>query len=320
MKSFLVVFTFSLLASSMAHGGEIIPAAPTASRPGILLMAHGGRVESWNEEVRHVADQVDLKVPTEIAFGMATRSTLQAGIDRLIARGVTEIVAVPLFVSSHSSVIESTAYLLGLRPTAPEDLRMFASMDHSSGMKMSHDGMEHTAANDDATKPIHSAVPVRLASALDHHAIVADILLDRASTISQKPANEIVVLVAHGPVPDDENLLWLKEMQILANTMRKKVKFSQINYLTVRDDADEPVRNRATTELRQQIQAIGAAGKTALVVPLLLSYGGIENGLRDRLKGLSYKMPDQGLLPDQRIAQWVLSSQRAMMESPSISH
>jgi len=103
--------------------------AQTTAHPGILLLAHGGRVQTWNEEVRHVADQVDLKIPTEIAFGMATKSSIQAGIDRLTARGVTEIIAVPLFVSSHSSVIDSTAYLLGLRTNAPEDLKMFASMN-----------------------------------------------------------------------------------------------------------------------------------------------------------------------------------------------
>ncbi len=66
---------------------------------------------------------------------MATKSTMQAAIDRLKARGVTEIVAVPLFVSSHSSVIDSTAYLLGLRKEKPEDLTMFASMDHGAAWR-----------------------------------------------------------------------------------------------------------------------------------------------------------------------------------------
>jgi predicted phosphoribosyltransferase len=52
-------------------------------------------------------------MPTEVAFGMATKSTMQAAINRLEAREVTEIVAVPLFISSHSSLIDSIAYLLG---------------------------------------------------------------------------------------------------------------------------------------------------------------------------------------------------------------
>ena len=117
-----------------------------AQRDGVLLLAHGGSAQEWNEEVRHVADQVDLTVPTEVAFGMATKSTMQVGINRLVARGVTEIVVVPLFVSSHSSVIDSTAYLLGLRAQEPEDLKIFAMMDHGGGMMMGGSPMQHDPA------------------------------------------------------------------------------------------------------------------------------------------------------------------------------
>jgi len=282
-------------------------AESSTPRIGVLLLAHGGRLQSWNEEVRHVADQVDLKIPTEVALGMATRSSIQAGIDRLIARGVTQIVAVSLFVSSHSSVIDSTAYLLGLRSDAPEDLKIFASMDHRSGMN-------HTATNHDSSQdapnlqPIHLAVSVRMAPALDHHRIVADILGDRAASISQNPSGEVVILVAHGPVPDDENALWLKDMKLLADRIQSKKKYSAVEYLTLRDDADKPVRDAATEELRLRVEKINASGKTALIVPQLLSFGGIEDGLRERLKGLTYRMPSQGILPDKRIVDWVLSS------------
>ncbi len=40
-----------------------VPATQKAPRPGILLLAHGGALER-NEEVRHVADRVDLSIPT----------------------------------------------------------------------------------------------------------------------------------------------------------------------------------------------------------------------------------------------------------------
>ena len=86
----------------------------------------------WNERVTEVVKTVDASTPTEVAFGMASRASIQRAVDKLAARGVTEIVAVPLFVSSHSSVITSTEYLLGLRAEAPKDLAIFAKMDHSS--------------------------------------------------------------------------------------------------------------------------------------------------------------------------------------------
>ena len=283
-----------------------------AQREGVLLLAHGGSAQEWNEEVRHVADQVDLTVPTEVAFGMATKSTMQAGINRLVARGVTEIVVVPLFVSSHSSVIDSTAYLLGLRAQEPEDLKMFAMMDHGGGMMMGGSPMQHDpAATAEAEKPISSPVPIRMASALDHHRIVADILRDRAASISHNPAHEVVILIAHGPVPDDENKLWLHDMNILAEQMQQQTHYAGIECLTLRDDADEPVRNAATQQLREKVEQVTKAGNTPLIVPLLLSYGGIEDGLRKRLAGLTYSMPSQALLPDTRIVNWVIEAARS---------
>ena len=63
---------------------------------------------------------------------MATRANIQTAVNALTARGVTEIVAVPLFVSSHSSVVTSTQYLLGLRAEAPAELAAFAKMSHGS--------------------------------------------------------------------------------------------------------------------------------------------------------------------------------------------
>ena len=43
-----------------------------------------------------------------------------------------------------------------------------------------------------------------------------------------------------------------------------------------------------------------------LVIPHLLSFGGIEQGIRKRLDGLSYTMARQALIPDVRIQEWVL--------------
>jgi hypothetical protein len=303
LKRLVLSCLLACLSSAQTNASK--NADPPAARPGILLLAHGGSRLSWNEEVRHVADRVDLSMPTEIAFGMATKRTLQEGIDRLTARGVTEIIAVPLFISSYSSVITSTEYLLGLRPDAPEDLKLFASMDHSPG---GHAHSHEPSAAADGGKPVSCSVPVRMASALNHDSTVAAILRDRAKSISQHPRREVVLLVAHGPVSDGENQKWLDDMKLLATGIQKSSRYKDVEYLTVRDDADEPVRNAATQELRNRVTAITAKKQTVLVVPLLLSYGGIESGIKQRLSGLEYRMPSQGLLPDDRIVAWVLET------------
>jgi len=57
---------------------------------------------------------------------MAPRANIQNAVDKLVPRGVTEIEAVPLFVSSWSTVITPTKYLPGLRTEAPTVLVNYA--------------------------------------------------------------------------------------------------------------------------------------------------------------------------------------------------
>lgn len=279
---------------------------------GVLLLAHGGD-PSWDARVHAVAADAGSRYPVEVALGMASKRTIQEAIDRLEARGVTEIVAVPLFVSSHSSVVAATEYLLGIRAEAPPDLAIFARMDHGSGGHGAHETppAAHGHAGADApaldpTTPVRRRVPIRMTRALDDDPLVADILVDRATAISHDPSKEVVVLVAHGPVPDDDNARWLDHMGRLAALVRERIPFARVDYLTVRDDAGEPVRAAAAAELRAVVNRGRSEGRRVLVVPLLLAYGGIEAGIRTRLEGLEFTMSPQALLPDARVARWIV--------------
>lgn len=327
----------------------LAPVVPAAADPstGILLLAHGGRPE-WNDRVTALARAVDADQPTEVAFGMATRANIQGAVDRLVSRGVSRIVAVPLFVSSHSSVVTSTEYLLGLRADAPKELAIFARMSHGphghgapaavdapaasapaaapaaadahaghgSGAG-DHAAGHHAAAAghapaagasaeaEDGTTPVRCSVPVHMTSALNAHPIVGAIAADRAAALSTTPAQEAVILVAHGPVSDEDNARWLADMAVTAQRVGAAAPYAAVDYLTVRDDAPKAVRAAAADELRTLVERHTAQGRRVLVVPLLLSFGGIEQGLRTRLDGLTYAMASQGIMPDERIETWV---------------
>jgi sirohydrochlorin ferrochelatase len=321
----LVVLVACVLLSAAAAQAD--SAASAGSSTGVLLLAHGGS-PAWNGRVTALAAKANERVPVEVAFGMATRPAIQAAIDRLVARGAKEIVAVPLFVSSHSSVVTSTAYLLGLRREMPADLTIFAKMNHGAGG--GHGASAHAGHGDpgasssasaarapDPTSPIVSPVPIRMTPALGRHPVVADIMATRARAISTAPAREAVVLVAHGPSPTDENALWLADMAVVARRVREAVRFASIDYLTVRDDAEKVVREAATAELRALVSGRAAEGRRVLVVPLLMSFGGIEQGIRKRLEGLEYTMSTEGLTPDDRLADWVLEMTSA--DAPRLS-
>ena len=272
---------------------------------GILLMAHGGSA-AWNARVVELAATVDKTMPTEVAFGMATRANLQAAVDKLVARRVSDIVAVPLFVSSWSSVITSTEYLLGQRAVAPPALAAFARMSHGSGHGTEAHAGHGTGSAEDGTKPVTSPVRIRMTAALNDHPIVAEILATRARTIGKDPAEEALVIVAHGPNEEHDNRRWVADMRSLAQQLESKGGYASIDYLTVRDDAPKPVWEQAKAELRGVVQKRTAEGKRVLIVPLLIAFGGIEQGLRDRLEGLTYTMASSGLMPDDRLATWVL--------------
>lgn len=285
--------------------------AQPAAKPGVLLLAHGGKPE-WNERVMAVAKTVDVAAPTEVAFGMASRASIQRAVDQLASRGVTQIIAVPLFVSSHSSVITSTEYLLGLRKDAPKDLAIFAKMDHSSHGAPAADHSAHAghAPAADPTSPVVTALPIRMTPALNRHPLIGAIVADRARSISTAPEKEAVIIVAHGPVPDDDNRRWLEDMAVLAEHTSKSAAYASVDYMTVRDDAGPAMREAATKELRDKVQAQVAQGRRVLIVPHLMSFGGIEQGIRKRLEGLDYTMTSQALMPDERIIGWVMASIR----------
>lgn len=284
----------------------VLAAASTAAAQGtsgILLLAHGGN-EAWNANVMQIVRALDREQPTEVAFGMATRANIQQAASRLEARGATEIVAVPLFVSSHSSIVRSTEYLLGLRQDAPPELARYAKMSHGpapSGAQGAHAGHGAEPASD-GTKPIVTKLRVRMTRALDDHPIVGAIAADRAQSISRAPGGETVILAAHGPVTDADNVLWLQDLRGIAAHVKG---YASVDVFSLRDDAPKPVRDAATAELRAMVSRHREAGRDVLIVPILLSYGGIEKGLQTRLEGLEYRIPSQGIAPDARLVAWV---------------
>jgi sirohydrochlorin ferrochelatase len=294
--------THILLAALLTLSIALDAGAQSPGGTGVLLLAHGG-AKQWNAHVTELAEAIDREQPVEIAFGMASRASIQAAVDRLVARKVTNIVAVPLFVSSWSSVITSTEYLLGVRPEAPSELAIFAKM-HSHGAAAG--GVREGQAAD-PTSPIASPVPIRMTSALNRHRLVGQILTDRARSISTNPDREAVVLVAHGPVPDEDNRKWLEDMAVLARQVESAAPFAAVRYLTVRDDAGPAMRDEATRQLRGLVEEELAQGRRVLIVPHLLSFGGIEKGVQKRLEGLTYTMTRQALMPDARLREWVLS-------------
>ncbi len=68
---------------------------------GILVLAHGSRVKETQDTINSVVDMLRGKmgeIPLEIAYMEFCDVNIEKGIDNLVAKGVTEIKAVPYFL------------------------------------------------------------------------------------------------------------------------------------------------------------------------------------------------------------------------------
>lgn len=280
-----------LITKRTSSEGGIISAAQSKAI-GVLVLAHGMHtheqgehvsqaVPAWNASVLEAVKPLKQKYPLEVAFGMADPETIKEAVHTLEEKGVSDAIVIPLFISSHSPIIGNSRYILGLQEKLPD-------------------------TTDVKSLPrVESKVRFRMTEALDDSILVAEILLERANELSTDPTTkETVILVGHGPNDEKENRLWLNDMEKLAWYVREKGGFKEAEVATWRSDAPKEIRDKAIQELRTMVQTSGKEG-AVIVVPHLLSSGGVEEEIVDALKGLSYVFNGKTLLPHSNITRWL---------------
>ncbi len=266
-----------------------MPAGAAAAPPvdtGVLVVAHGGDVR-WNAHVKEVVARVRRTLPAEVGFLMGVPDQkAEEGYAKLVAAGVGRVVVVPLFVSSHSDHYEQVRFIGGLRGDYP----------HAEHMKLAQ---------------LHGPAPVAsVTSALDDHPLLGAILADRARALSEQPASESLVIVAHGPNEDAEAEVWTATIRRLGEQVRSATGIGDVDVRLLRDDAPEPVKDQALAELRVSVETRASRGRV-LVVPLLVAPGKVADQIPQVLAGLDFRWNGQTLLPDDRVVQWVVAQATA---------
>jgi len=270
-------------------------AGEAGSRPGILVMAHGG-IPEWDQAVADAVAPLKTKVPTALALGMADPATMQAAIDSLESQGVGTIAVVRLFLSGES-FMHDTEYYLGLREDPPA-MPMAMMMSHGQGGHGQHGG--HGAHGSDAIRPLSLSAGVLLERrGISDFPFIADIVAERARTVSVDPSRESVIVIAHGMGEEDENQRVLDNMAGSVEALRA-IGFRAVRAATLREDWPE-VREHAEAEIREWVGTRAAAGDRVIVVPFrLFGFGGYA----EVLEGLTYT-PADGLLPHPSVTTWI---------------
>ena len=257
------------------------PPAPDPSTVGVLVMAHGGDAD-WNLAVQEAVAPLSGVVPTVVAYGMADPMTLSAGLDSLRLMGVGRVAVVRLFLSG-SSFRDQTYYLLGLADTPPE---RFILMGDTPGLPLPRaidHGMQIATHEDGLVVSEHAA----------------RIILDRAASISDSPALESILILAHGMGDDHENQLVLDAMAATARLVEKSG-FRSVRVATLREDWKDK-RRVSEAAVRSFVSSESEQGRRTLVLPMRLAGFG---PYADVLDGLEYT-PGEALLPHPEVGNWI---------------
>ena len=256
---------------------------------GILIVAHGGD-SLWNDRVLRLAAQVKSRGPVEVSFLMgpaAKDRRFQDQVTKLVQRHSTEIVVVPLLVSSHSGHYEQIRYLAG------DSVRLDSTMLHHLHMA--------------GLQPAKTAAPIVVTRAMDDAPEIATLVTERARSLAGDAGSTALFILAHGPNSAEDYAAWMRNLRIIADSVNTLVKFRDIRVDVLRDDAPAPVRAEAVTRVRELIALQHTVtGKPVIVVPLFVSQGSITRQSIPRdLAGLPIVYTGEPLLPSEQIARWV---------------
>lgn len=280
---------------------------------GILFIAHGTMNMSddhgdhksmdcssvnpskWESYILSTINGMKSEIPQdfEISFGMWESHCFEGSINKLSARiankggRLDHLIVFPLFISSYSSVIEMQKYIFKKRPDKILDI------PHVHQTKF---------IGKITYMPAFDYTPqISLILANRFHQLVH---MAQKKQFSNK--NMELILVMHGPVEDDANKLWIKMGQQYNRDITYLFPVSNSHVISLRDDASDEVKEEATKALREITQKATSSGKIALILPLLISKGGIDGGIVERLKGLDYIWTGESLFPDTKLKDVIL--------------
>jgi sirohydrochlorin ferrochelatase len=248
---------------------------------GVLVISHGSRNAEWVELVDQAvaAIEMDSDIPIYSSFlELIEGRFIQDGIYSLEQQGVTDILVIPLFVSSGSTHIDEISYALGVIP-------------------------EPNLETDMVPLTIHARI--HFGSPIDDDEEIVEIIYGKIAALSLRPDREIVLLVGHGSVEKGFHLRWRKGLELLAARLKIRGGFDEVDVAMLLPDQ---VKRKMKMWKRKK------PGQTVIVAPLFLSEGYFTNQVIPlRMQGFTYKYNGKAMLPHPLISRWMEKQIRQMI-------
>jgi sirohydrochlorin ferrochelatase len=240
---------------------------------GVLVVGHGSREEEWVGQVDEAVAGVSLPadVQVEAAFlELVDGRLIQDGIDRLASQGVTDLIVVPLFVSSGSTHVHEIGWALGAWP----ELKVETDL-----------------------RPFKVSVRVHYGDPIDDDPDVAEVVYEKIKSLSIRPEKEIVILVGHGSDAPGFYEQWAHSLGRLAARVQERGGFAGSDWaVLLPDQLHSKVEQWRTRKPDWDV----------IVAPMFVSEGYFTRGfIPSRLDGLECKYNGRPLLPSRYITRWI---------------
>jgi sirohydrochlorin ferrochelatase len=285
---FLLLLFFCLSFFTLSSSAE------KGNKMGVVVISHGAPVETWNDTVIKLVLSVKSPYPLEPAFlDYDEERTLDKAVKRLEAKGVSEVLIVHLAPSSYSNHHEELFYLTGFR----KDLGIYTEV---------------------AGKPIQSTIPTfAISPCMDSHPLIVEVLRGYAKELSENPSAESLILLAHGPVEEVENIMWVRQLKRIGEEIRKTLPFKEVVCMTLRNDSADLIHDQAQDDLRETAQRLSTQGKV-LVVTYALGEGMLQEEVKHILKGIPAVVSQRGIISHPNAGKWIDATIQNGMNQPKV--
>jgi hypothetical protein len=259
---------------------------------GVLILSHGVGQNS-DRLLKKSFELLATRRPTAMGFGMSMMGSahLQAAVDDLAARGAKKIVLVDEGTTTeHNSLTRHWKYIFGMYPDASY---LDVPRVTAPGVKFVWTGH------------------------FNDHRLITDIIYENARSVSRNPAREILILVGHGPEEPADNGPDLAILQAHVERIKAKKEFADVRIINLQDDAIRPIRESNVRTLRRWVEQATRQGDDVIVVAVAAASFGVQNNIRQDLRGLEYTFAEKGLAENPKFAQWVESLVTAATAKPA---
>lgn len=249
---------------------------------GVLILSHGVG-ENSDRLLKASLAPIGAKRPAAIGFGMSMMSSahLQAAVDDLAAHGARRIILLDEGTTTqYNTLTRHWQYIFGL-----------------------HDKASYL----DVPRVRAPGVTFTWAGHFDDSPLISEMIYDNAKSVSRNPAKETLILVGHGPEDKADNDPDLKILQAHVERIAAKQEFADVKIINLQDDAIKPVRESNVRTLRRWVEQATKQGNDVIVVAVAAASFGVQNHIKQDLRGLKYTFADKGLAENPKFVQWVES-------------